>query len=62
MSEKMNVSSNPHIRSNVTTQKIMAAVIIALLPTTIFGVWNFGFHALLLILVTVASTVLTEAL
>ncbi len=58
----MKVSSNPHIRSKVSTSKIMLAVIIALLPTTIFGVWNFGFHALLLVLVTVASTVLTEAL
>ena len=58
----MKVSSNPHIRSKISTSKIMLAVIIALLPATIFGVWNFGFHALLLILVTVASTVLTEAL
>lgn len=58
----MRVSSNPHIRSKVSTSKIMLAVIIALLPTTIFGVWNFGMHALLLVLVTVASTVVTEAL
>ena len=58
----MKVSSNPHIRSKISTSKIMLAVIIALLPTTIFGVWNFGFHALLLVLVTIASTVLTEAL
>jgi len=58
----MKVSSNPHIRSKISTSKIMLAVIIALLPTTIFGVWNFGMHALLLVFVTVASTVLTEAL
>lgn len=58
----MKVSSNPHIRSKVSTSKIMFAVIVALLPTTIFGVWNFGMHALLLVLVTVASAVLTEAL
>ena len=58
----MKVSSNPHIRSKISTSKIMLAVVIALLPTTIFGVWNFGMHALLLVLVTVASTVLTEAL
>lgn len=60
MSEKMNVSSNPHIRSNVTTRKIMAAVIIALLPTTGFGIYNFGWKALLLIVVTVGTAVLTE--
>ena len=62
MSEKMNVSSNPHIRSNVTTRKIMAAVIIALLPTTGFGIYNFGWKALLLIVVTVGTAVLTEYL
>jgi len=62
MSEKLNVSSNPHIRSNVTTQKIMAAVIIALLPTTGFGIYNFGWKALLLIVVTVSAAVLTEFL
>lgn len=58
----MKVSSNPHIRSKVSTSKIMLAVVIALLPTTIFGIWNFGLHALLLIVVTVMSTVLTEVL
>ena len=57
----MKVSSNPHIRSKVSTNKIMLAVILALLPTTVFGVWNFGMNALLLVLVTIASAVLTEA-
>ena len=64
MSEVKNllkVSSNPHIRSKVSTNKIMLAVILALLPTTVFGIWNFGMNALLLVLVTIASTVLTEA-
>lgn len=56
----MKVSSNPHIRSKVSTSKIMLVVILGLLPTSIFGVWNFGLHALLVILTTVASTVLTE--
>jgi len=56
----LNVSSNPHIRSKLTTSTIMLAVVIALLPTTCFGIYNFGLHALLLILVTVASTVLSE--
>ena len=60
MSDLMKVSSNPHIRSKATTSGIMGAVCVALLPATAFGVYNFGLHALLLILVTVASTVLTE--
>ncbi len=62
MSDLRNVSSNPHIRSQVTTNKIMALVVLSLLPTTCFGVYNFGFDALILIVVTVASTVLTEYL
>ena len=60
MSELKKVSSNPHVRAKVTTSHIMIAVVIALLPTSIYGVFNFGFKAALLILITVASTVLTE--
>lgn len=62
MSDFMKVSSNPHIRSKVTTSHIMGCVILALLPTTLFGIFNFGVHALVLILVTIASAVLSEML
>ncbi len=60
MSDLMKVSSNPHVRSKVTTSSIMLAVVIALLPAAGFGIYNFGIDALILIAVTVASTVLTE--
>lgn len=60
MSELFKVSSNPHVRSKVTTSQIMLAVIIALMPAAGYGVYNFGIRALAVILVTVASTVLTE--
>jgi len=60
MDKKLKVSSNPHVRSSVTTSQIMAAVVIALLPAAGFGVYNFGLMALVHILVTVATTVLTE--
>jgi RnfABCDGE-type electron transport complex D subunit len=40
----------------------MLAVVIALLPAAGFGIYNFGLDALILILVTVSSTVLTEFL
>ncbi len=62
MSDLMKVSSNPHIRSRLTTSNIMLAVVIALLPAAGFGIYNFGLDALVLILVTVATTVLTEFL
>ena len=42
------------------TQKIMALVVISLLPASIFGICNFGLHALVLILVTIASCVASE--
>lgn len=60
MSDLMKVSSNPHIRSKVTTSNIMLAVVIALLPAAGFGIYNFGLDALILIIITVATTVLTE--
>ena len=62
MSDLMKVSSNPHIRSKTTTSNIMLAVLIALLPAAGFGIYNFGLDALILKLVTVATTVLTEFL
>ena len=61
MSEnKLKVSSSPHIRSKVTTGNIMFMVTIALLPASAFGVWNFGLPALVMLLSTTISAVLTE--
>lgn len=60
MEKLLKVSSNPHIRSKDTTARIMQYVVAALLPATLFGIFNFGLHALLLVVVTVATTVLTE--
>lgn len=60
MSELLHVSSSPHVRSKDTTQRIMLYVVISLLPATCFGVYNFGMNALVLILVTIASCVLSE--
>ncbi len=58
----MSVTSNPHIRDNWTTQKIMMHVIIALLPATIFGIWHFGAYTIAVIAVTVGSAMLFEFL
>lgn len=60
MGEMLNVSSNPHVRDKMTTSRIMQLVLIALLPASLFGVWNFGLRALAVILVTVASSVFFE--
>ncbi|MCQ2440551.1 MAG: RnfABCDGE type electron transport complex subunit D [Clostridia bacterium] len=60
MNGMLNVSSSPHIRHFDTTKGIMADVIIALLPAAIYGCILFGFRAVILLCVTVASAVLAE--
>ena len=62
MSDIYNVSSSPHVRFKDTTDRIMLYVVIALLPASLFGIYNFGFSALLLIIVTIASCVVSEYL
>lgn len=54
------LSSSPHIRDNDSTKSIMKDVVIALIPTTIAGIYFFKIQALLVILTTVLSCVLTE--
>ena len=61
MSELLNVSSTPHVRDRATTQNIMRDVFIALLPASVFGVYNFGPRALAVILISVAACVVSEA-
>ncbi|MCI9122540.1 MAG: RnfABCDGE type electron transport complex subunit D [Eubacterium sp.] len=60
MSDRLKVSSSPHVRSKDTTDKIMLYVVLALLPTSLFGVYNFGIRALLLIIVTILSCMASE--
>ncbi len=62
MSDMMNVSANPHIRSKDSTTKIMLLVIIALLPAPGFGIYYFGLNAAILVCTSVATCVLTEFL
>ncbi len=62
MSDLYNVSSSPHVRSKDTTSRIMLYVLIALLPAALFGIYNFGFRALLLIVLTIASCIVSEYL
>ncbi len=57
---KLHLSSSPHFRAGLTTQKIMACVLIAMLPECIAGVVFFGWKALACILVSVISCVVFE--
>lgn len=62
MSDLMKVSSNPHIRAKKSTNLIMLCVVLALMPAAGFGIYNFGIRALLVMLVSICSCVLTEFL
>ncbi len=56
----LNVSSSPHVRDKDSTRGIMLDVCIAMLPTAVYGVVQFGINSLLVILVTVLAAVLSE--
>ena len=61
MEEKLlNVSSSPHVRDHSSTKSIMRDVVIALLPATIVGIYNFRLSAVLVILTCCVSCVLSE--
>lgn len=62
MSDLFKVASSPHVRGKDDTSRIMLYVILALMPTTIFGIFNFGLRALLLIVVCIATCVISEYL
>lgn len=60
MSNLLNISSSPHVRDKSSTKSIMWDVFLALMPATLFGVWNFGYKAAILIVTCIATCVLTE--
>lgn len=60
MDKLLNVSSAPHIRSEYSVKSIMEEVAIALIPATLFGVYNFGLYAALIILTSIVSCILSE--
>ena len=58
----MLLSSSPHSFTPVNTSRLMLSVIIALIPAVGYGVYLYGFSALALIFVSVASAVAAEYL
>ena len=57
MGEKLLVSPSPHVRAKGKTSLIM---LIALLPSCVYGVLNFGMHALLILVLSTGSAVAAE--
>ncbi len=56
------LSSSPHTHSHANVTCIMLDVILALMPTTLVGIWFFGLPAVWTIATCVATCLLTEAL
>ncbi len=56
------VSTSPHIHSKNTTTRVMLDVIIALTPVMVASVLLYGFRALLLLSVSVATAIVSETL
>ena len=54
------VEPAPHIKSKITTQKVMLHVIIALLPSVMASSYIYGLRALLMIVICSACCVLSE--
>ena len=57
---KLIASSSPHIRSNENTRSIMLDVIIAMLPALVWAIYNFGFKALISVVVSVVACLFWE--
>lgn len=58
--DKVIVSTSPHIRSKLTTRRIMIDVCIALLPCCVAAIVFFGWYSLAIMAISVASCVLSE--
>ncbi|MDP4133980.1 MAG: RnfABCDGE type electron transport complex subunit D [Bacillota bacterium] len=60
--QNLTVSETPHIRSSHKTSSIMLEVFLALCPAAMAGIYFFGFRALIMIVVSIASSLLAETL
>ena len=61
MPKRLTVSPSPHIKSPETTTTVMMDVILALVPALVWGVYVFGWRALAITVLSVASAVGFEA-
>ncbi len=57
---KLFISTPPHIRTNNDTRRIMLDVIIALLPTTLAGIYFFGYRAAIVLAASMITSLLAE--
>ena len=57
---KYTISGSPHVHSTENTRKIMYRVLLALLPALLVAIYYFGWDAIKLTIITVATCMLTE--
>ena len=57
----LSVTSSPHIRDSITTPRIMAHVLLALVPAAAAAVWQFGWRSTAVIAVGLLSAMAAEA-
>ncbi|TAN61057.1 RnfABCDGE type electron transport complex subunit D, partial [bacterium] len=62
MAERLSVGVSPHVHGGESVQKVMWTVFLALLPAGAAGVIIFGFAALKVIIISIASCLITEFL
>lgn len=60
--QKLYVSSSPHIQDSVSSSRLMWMVCLALMPSTLWSFYLFGLAALSVIVATVLSSAIFEAL
>ena len=60
-SNNLTVTPSPHIKSPLSTKKIMYLVILSLLPAGIAGIYIFGLCSLKVMLISIISCVISEA-
>lgn len=59
---KLTVSAPPHIHKNISINRIMFTVLLALVPSFCWAIYLFGFRVLWLVIISCISAITTEAL
>ena len=62
MNLNIGISQSPHIKNKESTKSIMFDVIIALIPICIWSIYVFGFYCLLIIILSILASILSETI
>jgi len=61
MTDRLVVTASPHIRQDVSVEKVMYGVVIALVPALAGSIYFFGLRAVMIVLVSCVTAIATEA-